>query len=126
MNGLTPKQLRAVEALMSGSTLGAAAAKAGVSRRTLARWLDTEPFRAALRVAQDDLVADLVRRLAHEADCAIDALHAALIDDEQPALRLRAADVTLSKLLLLREQHDLAQRVAALEAEQYEFSNSDH
>lgn len=60
---LTPKQQRAIEALVQGKTNQEAAAAAGVNRKTITRWLQQPEFQTALRTAQhaayDEAMADL-------------------------------------------------------------------
>lgn len=53
---LTPSQLKAIEALLSGSSLVDAAACAGVDRSTLSRWLKTDfDFQAELNRGRADI-----------------------------------------------------------------------
>src|SRR5688572_15484162 len=51
-DGLSGPQAKAVEALLQEPTLGRAAAAAGVSERSLRRWLSDGPFKAAVLAAR--------------------------------------------------------------------------
>jgi len=114
---LTTRQLNAIEALMSSTSIKAAALMASVSRRALTMWLQDEQFCAALRKAKGDALNHAVRRLTSLSGKAVDVLSDSM-DGEKPEVRLRAADIALNRLLALGELHDLAERIAALELKQ--------
>jgi hypothetical protein len=113
---LTPKQHTAINALIAQSSIDSAATKAGVTPRTLYRWLDEPTFRLALNTALDKSIDAAARGLVRLTERAIEVVETVL-DNEQlhPATRLRAADLVLSNMLKLAELRTLAQRVAALE-----------
>ncbi len=114
--GLTPRQQRALQALLSASSLGEAARLAGVHRRTLWRWLRQERFRAALAEAEKEALESLERTLVRLGEKAAATLAAAMDNPKaSDAARVRAADVVLSRLLQLRELVALDRRVARLE-----------
>ncbi len=112
---LTPKQRRAVAALLTCGDVSAAAQAAGVNRGTLYRWLKQPAFQQALREAEGEALADLQRRLVSLGSDAADVLAAAMQTSEETRTRLRAADVVLGRLLQLRELIDLERRVSELE-----------
>ena len=117
--GLTPKQQRAIQALLTERTITDAASKAGVSRRTLTVWLADEQFCAELSKTPTQAMDSTVRRLASLSGQAVDVLQTAMADeDTTTGAKLRAADIALGRLLSLRELHDFEQRLAALEAAQ--------
>lgn len=96
---LTTKQVAAVAGLLAGLTNEAAAGAAGVSRRTLQRWLTEPGFRSALRQAETDLVARAARTMAAGAVEAVELLRSILDDEEQaPRDRIRAAQTLLARL----------------------------
>ncbi|HXG70996.1 MAG TPA: helix-turn-helix domain-containing protein [Gemmatimonadaceae bacterium] len=104
---------RAVLALLSERTIGAAAKQAGVSERTLRRWmLDDVEFRDALaegrRVAYD---AGIYRIQALTAR-AVETLDELLDAEKHPAVRLGAAR---SILELATTRHDADTLLARLE-----------
>src|SRR5688572_21353545 len=113
---LTPKQRKAVEALLATGEVTAAAQAAGVSRETLHRWLKHPPFLEAVREAEAKAVDDLSRLLIRLGRTATATLAKAMTDASVPwATRVRAADASLSRLLQLRELATLEARVAELE-----------
>lgn len=114
---LSPKQSAAIAALLTSSTNEAAAKKAGVSLRTLNRWLVEPNFRRALRLAQDEALERTFNRLAAVGAEAVQVLLEVAADKEAaPAARVSAARAILENLLRYTELHSLAERIAALEA----------
>lgn len=85
--GVSAAELRAIEALLSGKTMTAAAEVAGVDRTTLYRWQRTNaPFREALAQAREELQATFALRLVAIADTAIDGLRGGVLVDPKTAL----------------------------------------
>jgi hypothetical protein len=115
-DALTPKQRRAVEALLATGEVSAAAREANVSRDTVHRWLKQPAFGQAVRDAEARALDDLSRLLVRMGRTAAATLAKAMSDATvPPATRVRAADVALSRLLQLRELATLETRVAELE-----------
>ena len=115
MSGLSTKQQKALDALLRGCTQEAAAREAGVSRRTLGRWMSRNvAFQQALRSAEQEALKRIQRRLVGLAEGACDALGQALRGEAQPA-QVRAADVVLARLMPLRELVEIEERLKALE-----------
>ncbi|WP_376793088.1 phBC6A51 family helix-turn-helix protein [Thermoflexus sp.] len=111
---VTPRQRRAIEALVTFGTTQAACEVAGVSRTTLYRWLRQPAFRQALAEAERAALAELQRDLLVLARGAKDALKDALASEDLRQ-RLRAADMVLGRLLQLHEMMNLEERLAELE-----------
>jgi hypothetical protein len=111
----TPKQARAIDALLTEGGIDAAAKVAGVSRVTLWRWLQDETFCNQLKQAESERIGATIRRLTSLSDSAVSTLQAAM-DNGKTSEQIRAADIVLARMLQLRELHDLEARVAALEA----------
>ncbi len=115
---LTPRQHRAVAALLSCPTISEAAKTAQVGERTLYRWLIDQTFLAELHRQESELINNIARRLVSLADNALKTIQGLLDDPEaSPAVRLRAADNVLSHLLRVRELASLEERVSLLEVE---------
>lgn len=113
---LTPKQRKAVEALLVTGDVTAAAKEAGVSRESLYRWLKQSVFLEAVREAEARALDELSRLLVRLGRSAATTLAKAMSDADVPAAtRVRAADVTLARLLQLRELATLEARVTELE-----------
>jgi len=88
--GLTPSQLKAIESLLSGSSLVDTAATAGVDRSTLSRWMKTDfEFQAALNQGREDLQSAYSARLEKLAEGAIKAVESAIqAGDSKTALEV--------------------------------------
>ena len=114
---LTPKQLIALDALLSGKRASDAAQAAGVSATSVYRWLNTDAtFAAAMRSFETTALQDLGRKLGTLGQAVGVALEDGL-DAAQPiGIRLRAADCVLSRLLALAELTQVIARLEALEA----------
>jgi len=113
---LTPKQSKAIAALMQARTVSDAANAARVSERTLLRWLALPEFQTALRQAGQDAIDQAVRRLTDLTGKAIDTLSAEMQnDDAPPSAKIRAADVVLSRLMNLRDLNEIERRISELE-----------
>jgi hypothetical protein len=88
-----PAQVRAIGALLAGSTVTDAAKSAGVSRATVHRWLSDDPdFMAAYNMARREAAEARRQRLSGMGLEAVETLRELLTDrDTPPAVRLRAA-----------------------------------
>jgi phage terminase small subunit len=115
---LTPKQRKAVEALLTTGEIAAAAKEAGVSKDSLYRWMKQPVFIGAVRDAEARALDELSRLLVRLGRSAVTTLAKAMADPAAPyATRVRAADASLSRLLQLRELATLEARVRALEVQ---------
>ena len=104
-----------VTALAAGGTVEAAAKSAGVGVATVHRRLNEPAFRQRVAEARDEMVARAVARLSATSTLAADTLRE-LLKARSETVRLGAARAILELGSKLREQEDLAERVAALEA----------
>lgn len=118
MNGhgqkLTRKSEQALVALLAESTLPAAAARAGVSEATIARWLRNPQFRAAYRDARRQIVEAAIGTLQGATSEAVETLRRNLTHDNGN-VQVRAAVAILDHATKAIELMDLAERVEALE-----------
>ena len=113
---LTPKQLIALDALLSGKRASDAAEAAGVSATSVYRWLNTdEAFAAAMRAFEATALQDLGRKLGTLGQAVGVALEDGLNPAQPIGIRLRAADTVLSRLLALAELTQVIARLEALE-----------
>lgn len=114
---LTARQIAAIEALLSRPTLADAAHAAGVTPRSINRWLhDDAEFRAAVQQAEAAALDALARRLAALSDGALNTLAVVMYDPTQAAgVRVRAASILLDAMLRVREARDIEQRLATIE-----------
>ncbi|MGA7730909.1 MAG: hypothetical protein WCD37_06515 [Chloroflexia bacterium] len=111
------KQKKAIAALLTSKDIQGAARQAGVSERTLYRWLDEDvTFRADLQAAEAEAVRSAARRLAGAADGAVTVLMYVMLQQQNPAgVRLRAALGVLDQFVKLRQLSEIEVRLAALE-----------
>lgn len=113
---LTPKQQRAIQALLTTSDVSHAAQEARVSRETLYRWMKSDVFRLALRDGTQQALEGLSRSLVDLGAQAAKTLADALTNAEtSTAIKIKAADLVLERLLQLCELVDLENRVSRLE-----------
>ena len=116
LSQLPPKQRKAVEALLTTGDVSAAAKEVGIVRDTLYRWLKQPVFALAVREAEARAIDDLSRLLVRLSRTATATLAKAMTDPVAPyPTRVRAADITLNRLLQLRELATLEARVTELE-----------
>jgi hypothetical protein len=114
---LTPKQARAIVALLTARNLEAAAREAGVGERTLSTWLTDPVFKAALKQAEAEAIEAAGRRLAGYSEHAVSTVLTLMADrNSPPSVRLKAAATILDQLLKWRQYNELEERIAALEA----------
>jgi hypothetical protein len=115
-SSLSPKQRRAVTALLATGEVTAAAKEAQVSKDSLYRWLKQPLFLQAVREAEAAALDELSRLLVRLGRTAAATLAKAMSDPTVPwATRVRAADASLGRLLQLRELATLEARVTELE-----------
>ena len=115
-NVLSTDRRKALDALVAGGDHTAAALAAGVSSRTLRRWLCEPAFVAALDEAQDQLLDAIVVDLVRATAGAVALLDRVVNDPEaKTALRLRAAQILLDSALRWRELRDVERRISVLE-----------
>ncbi len=113
---LTPKQEKAITALLSQPTIEAAASSLGVNPATVHRWLQEPAFAAAYRSARRDAVGQAVTRLQQVSGGAVAVLVQVMADKANPAAtRVTAAKTVLEFSFRTVELEDLAERIAALE-----------
>ena len=114
---LTPKQELLVGALLTHSTIQAAATAAGVSERQAHRWIREPMFSAAYRAARRDAVQQAIARLQQTSSAAVMVMLSLMADRSTPAsVRLSAAKMVLEFALKAVELEEIETRLTALEA----------
>ncbi len=113
-DGLTPRQRRAVLALLEAPSAEAAATAVGVASSTLWRWRQTPAFQRALQDARRAAFGKALDRLAATAVDAAETL-ARNLACGTPAVEVSAARALLEQIRAAIELDDLAQRVERLE-----------
>lgn len=97
--GINGKKVKAIDVLAGGGTREGAARAAGVSDRTVRRWLQEAGFAAALDETLDDATREIGRRLVAIGGKAVKTLDRVMDDPEVPAsARVLAAARVLDAL----------------------------
>jgi hypothetical protein len=115
---LTPKQQKAIAALLSAPNIRKAAEDAGVPERTIYDWLKTAPFKKAYRDAQRESFKHAIGLCQKYLPHAVQTLVQIMADkDAQKSARVTAA---LGLLKFGRESielDDMVERIEKLEAD---------
>jgi hypothetical protein len=112
---LTPRQVRAIGFILTAPSLAGAARQAGVSSRTLQRWLKGPEFSTALREAGRQASDVALQRLKAAALGAV-TIAERLCHCGEPGVEARASLGILGLIVKLAAADDLIARVEALEA----------
>lgn len=113
-DSLTPKQYKAIIALISEDTHQEAAEAAGISPSTLRRWQKQPAFRAEYRAERRRLMETAVGLLQSKAMAAVEALERNL-NCGVASVEVRAASAILDRALKGVELYDIVERIEALE-----------
>jgi len=115
---LTPKQFKAIDAILSAGTREEAATRAGVSERTLRRWLNTDTFRSELRRQRTRMLDATASILTVGSAACARALVAIATAGGGPRdnVRVSAARAVLDLAAKAEELSTLSARLDALEA----------
>ena len=113
-NALTDKQLHTLPHLVTAPSLSEAARRADVGRTTLYRWIEDDEFRRELERQRNealDLAHVELKGLMLKATQVIGET----MDDANPLVRLRAAQIALSFGLKAIEEKEIQRRIQLLE-----------
>jgi len=121
---LSRTQVKAIRALLDHSRIQDAAKSAGVSERTLYRWLGDPLFVAAMRKAETQSISDHVRALVVDLEQNRRVMYE-IRDNARfsPNVRLRAAVAIRDDLLKWRQLEDLEDAIFRLEERINEIEN---
>lgn len=115
---LTPKQARVLAILVGGGSITDAAASTGYSRTCIYSWMQKEHFQAELVRSTQESVGALSRSLVALGLLARQTLRDAITNPgTPPAVKVRAADIILARLLQLMEMVEFEKRLERLEQE---------
>ena len=111
---LSPQQAQALAALLTSGTVEAAAKKAGISARTLRRWLAAPDFRRCYLAARRQALEQATGALQQATSGAVAALVRNLKCGIPPS-EIRAAQVILEQAAKGVEMLEFEERLAAIE-----------
>jgi hypothetical protein len=110
------KQEQTIAALLTQRNLDEAAKAAGISMRTLMRWLKLPEFQAAYREARRTAYSQAVAKLQQGATAAATTLLKVMVDQSTPAsVKVRAAECVMTHSSKAIEIEDIEARVGELE-----------
>ncbi len=112
---LTATQQKAIQLLLLGHSIIAVAAATETHRNTITQWLNDDRFSAELQTHQKALFQSALGLMLAHVDAAIGNVIQMAASAEDEPTRLRANVVIIEKLLQLRQQTDLEQRLERLE-----------
>jgi hypothetical protein len=122
---LSSKQRKAITHLLASRSVEEASKAAGISERTLYRWMNERVFAAEVAAAETNAIDYAVRRLIALSDSAVETLQTVLRDDGASAsTKVRAALGILDSLIKLRELRNIEARIVALEKAYYDAGKS--
>jgi hypothetical protein len=110
------KKEDAIAALLSQRSVEDAARVAGISTKTLLRWLQMPEFQAPYRQARRDAFGQATARLQQASGAAASTLLKVMVDQNTPAsTKVRAADCVLDRAGKAIEIEDIEARLSELE-----------
>ena len=113
---MTPRQQKALAALLTSPSKAAAAKAAGIAPRTLRDYLADPEFQAAYRDAFGNMVEDATRQAQQAISPSLSTLREIVEDREEDAqARISAARAILSHGIKLTETTDILNRLQELE-----------
>lgn len=119
---MTPKQQKALLALLENPTKEKAAAASGITPKTLRAYLADPVFQSEYRKAFANMVEDATRQAQQTLRPALSTLKEIMEDEDiAPAARIQACRTALEYAIRLTDQNDLAERLTALERTRNEF-----
>lgn len=122
---LPAKKLAAVNALLTGGTIKAAAEAAKTTEQTLHRWLGEEEFAAELQAAANRALYQAVGLLKVRAVGAVQRLSLEMDSDDPSTARIQAADKLLNHVARLSECVEMRAKVEQLERDLRRIGDGD-
>jgi len=110
------RKSKAIEALGFGLSVTDASNKAGVTRKTVYRWLDDDEFKGQVLERQNSVLERVSRRLSALSLQSLEVL-SELLKSENENIRLKASSAVLSRFTEILEMLRLEKRIEVLERE---------
>jgi hypothetical protein len=113
---LPANQIKAIESLLQTGNITKAAEAAGVTRRTIQRWMKDEGFKRVLREAESLALAAVASAMAGNTEKAVETLPKILDDGVATnSEKIQAARAYLGALPQVRVLGSIEQRISELE-----------
>ncbi len=111
---LTKRQCQALPHILSSPTYEEAARRAQVSSKQIHEWLKDPVFREELKKQRDSVFCDALSYLKSRTQKAVQTI-VALLEDEDPRIRLSASEKILATVFKATEFLDFEERISVLE-----------
>jgi len=116
ISGISTKQARVIDSLLSQPTTRGAAKTAGVGEATVRRWLKLPEFREALRRGRADRYDEVLSFIVGAGNQAAAQLLVIMADKDSPkTCRVRAAEILLQHGRAGINEQDILTRIESLE-----------
>jgi phage terminase small subunit len=119
LEGLSKKQRRAIPILIQTKSKTAMCEEAGISIRTLSRWMTQEAFKTEYNRQRDEVVQGALDRMKIALTPAVDTLINVMSDDRESSnVRVRCAEDIIDHIVddrKFKENEDIEKRLEALE-----------
>ncbi|MHC4112867.1 MAG: phBC6A51 family helix-turn-helix protein [Planctomycetota bacterium] len=112
---LTERQLKAVPSIVSSPTYTEGCKKAKINKTTLYKWLTKPKFKAELNRQREQVASEAFGVLSQNLTRAVEALVHLLDVKDDRLKRLTAKDI-IEHFLKYKENEELEERIAAIEA----------
>ena len=112
---MTPKQEKALAALISNPNRNKAAKAAGITTRTLRTYFHDEEFASAYREAMDDLLSDAIAEGKQLLHTSMQTFKDVMLKGDTSAARTSAARSAAEITMKLIEQVEIKEKIAKLE-----------
>jgi transposase-like protein len=118
------KRERAALMLAGGKSVAAVARELGCGVRTVYDWLGDSKYRSLVSRFRHRMLDRAIGLIAASTNKAVVTLRK-LLDSESEGIRLKAATSLLDHSIRMREHIEMEERIAALEAREYESEEPD-
>ena len=112
---LTDRQLKAIPIIVTSPTYTQACEKAQLNRTTFYEWLKDPQFKAELDRQRDEIASEAFGVLSQSLTKAVETLVSLLDNADDRLKRLTAKDI-IDFIIRHKENEELGQRIAAIEA----------
>jgi raw score 3.42 len=125
-DGLTSKQIKFIDAMLTEPTIDKACQKAGVSRATGHKYLKVAAVKKTLRLKQDEMMDKTTQMLYLASSNAVSVLNDIMMDAKvNPFIRTQAAKAILEQSYKTHEIFGVVRQIEELRLEIEEVSKGD-